>query len=119
MRIRVVALVASGALVVAGLAAAMTVPKMKGSITSGGSISLKTSKGKTAKLLKAGKYTFTVRDTATSHNFTLDGPGISDKTITGTSFTGTKSVTVNLSKAGNYKVYCTLHPYIVQRFKVK
>jgi plastocyanin len=117
MRIRVVALVVLAALVAVGLASAMTVPKLKGSITSSSTISLKNSKGKTVKLLKAGKYTFVVKDTASIHNFTLDGPGINDKTITGTSFTGTKSATVKLKK-GTYEYYCTVHPDINGKFKV-
>jgi plastocyanin len=116
MRIRIVALAAIGALVVAGLAAAMTVPKLKGSLTDG-SISLKTAKGKTVKTLKAGKYTFVVKDSASIHNFTLDGPGLKDKEITGTSFTGTKSKTLTLKK-GTYEFYCTIHPNLSGKFKV-
>jgi plastocyanin len=117
MRIRVMALAALATLVAAGLASAITVPKLKGSITSSSTISLKTSKGKTVKLLKAGRYTFVVTDTASIHNFTLDGPGIHDKTITGTSFTGTKSATVKLKK-GTYEYFCTVHPDIQGKFKV-
>jgi plastocyanin len=118
MRIRIFVLTAVAALVVAGLASAMTVPKLKGSVGPGFSNSLKNSKGKSVTLLKAGKYTFVVTDKASIHNFTLDGPGFNDKTITGTSFTGTKSVTVKLKK-GSYKVYCTVHPTIVHKFKVQ
>lgn len=117
MRIRLMALAVIAALVLAGVAAAMTVPKLKGSLTNS-SISLKTSKGATVKTLKKGKFTFVVVDKASIHNFTLDGPGIEDKVITDTGFTGTKSVTIKLSKAGSYKVYCTIHPSIVQKFKV-
>src|SRR5437867_12991440 len=100
MRIRVLVFSVVAALVVVGLASAMTVPKLKGTLTSG-SISLKNSKGKTVKTLKAGKYTFVVKDTASIHNFTLDGPGLPDKEITGTSFTGTKSKTLKLKKGNN------------------
>jgi hypothetical protein len=117
MRIRTVALVMVGALVLVGLAGATTAPKLKGAITSSSTISLKNSKGKTVKLLKAGRYTFVVKDTATIHNFTLEGPGIPNKEITGTSFTGTKSVTVKLKK-GTYTYYCTIHPDIEGKFKV-
>lgn len=116
MRLRAIVLAAVAALVVAGVAAAMTVPKLKGTLTTG-SISLKTAKGKTVKSLKAGKYTFVVKDFATIHNFTLDGPGFEDKVITGTSFTGTKSLTLKLKK-GSYKFYCTLHPSLKGTFKV-
>lgn len=117
MRIRVVALVALAALVGTGLAAAMATPKLKGSVGSGFTISLKTSKGKTVKLLKAGKYTFVVTDKASDHNFTLDGPGVKDKEITGTGFTGTKSKTLTLKK-GKYEFYCTVHPDLSGTFKV-
>ena len=116
MRLRVLIAAALVVLVGAGVAAAMTVPKLKGTLTTG-SISLKTAAGKNVKLLKAGKFTFVVKDSATIHNFTLDGPGFNDKTITGTSFTGTKSVTLRLRK-GSYKYYCTIHPNLKGTFKV-
>jgi plastocyanin len=70
------------------------------------------------KTLKHGKYTFIVRDKASLHNFTLNGPGIKNKTITGTSFVGTKTVTLTLKK-GRYRLYCTVHPTTVtETFKV-
>ena len=111
-------LVALAGLIVVGLASAMAVPKLKGAITAAGTISLRTSKGKTVKTLVKGTYSFVVNDTASIHNYTLKGPGISNRTITGTAFTGTKTVVVKLSKPGTYKVYCTIHPYIVKTFKV-
>ena len=111
-------LAAVAALIVVGLASAMTVPKLKGSVGPSFTISLKTAKGKTVKTLKAGKYTFVVKDQATIHNFTVDGPGVKDKTITGTGFTGTKSVTLKLKK-GKYEFYCTVHPTTIHgTFKV-
>ena len=117
MRFRVVGLFALAALIAVGLASAMTVPKLKGTVGPGFTISLKNAKGKTVKTLKAGKYAFVVTDKASIHNFTLDGPGFEDKTITGTGFTGTKSVTLKLKK-GSYKYYCTVHPTIKGTFKV-
>ena len=117
MRFRVVGLFALAALIAVGLASAMTVPKLKGTVGPGFTISLKNAKGKTVKTLKAGKYAFVVIDKASIHNFTLDGPGFEDKTITGTGFTGTKSVTLKLKK-GSYKYYCTVHPTIKGTFKV-
>jgi plastocyanin len=117
MRIRIVVLATLAALVTVGLASAMTVPKLKGNLTLG-TITLKTAKGKTVKLLKPGKYTFVVKDTATIHNFTLDGPGLADKEITGTSFTGTKSKTLRLKK-GKYTFFCTIHPTLKGTFKVQ
>src|SRR5207247_8339988 len=97
LKLRAILLTSIAALIVVGLASAMTVPKLKGTLTTG-TISLKTAKGKTVKTLKAGKYTFVVKDSATIHNFTLDGPGFEDKVITGTSFTGTKTKTLKLKK---------------------
>jgi plastocyanin len=118
MRSRVIVLVTAAGLTAAGLASAMTVPKLKGTLTDVG-VSLATSKGKTVKTLTAGKYTFVVKDTASIHNFTLNGPGIRNKTITGTGFTGTKSVTVKLAK-GTYVFYCTVHPTTIRgTFKVR
>jgi hypothetical protein len=117
VKFRLFALVALAGLIAVGLASAMTVPKEKGTVGPGFTISLKTAKGKTVKTLKAGKYTFVVTDKASIHNFTLDGPGVKDKTITGTGFTGTKSATVKLKK-GKYEFYCTVHPTIHGTFKV-
>ena len=51
------------------------------------------------------------------HNFTLNGPGVKKKTITDTSFMGTKTVTLTLKK-GTYKYYCTVHPTVSGTFKV-
>jgi plastocyanin len=117
MRIRVFVLTVVAALVVVGLSSAMAVPKLKGTVGPGFTITLKNSKGKTVKLLKVGKYRFVVTDKASTHNFTLDGPGFEDKTITGTGFTGTKAVTLKLKK-GKYKYYCTVHTYVKGTFKV-
>jgi plastocyanin len=116
VRIRLVALAAMGALVAVGLASAMTVPKLNGTVGPGYTISFKRV-GKSVKTLTPGKYTFVVKDKSSIHNFTLDGGGFEDKVITGTAFTGTKNVTLRLKK-GSYKVYCTIHPTIVHRFKV-
>ena len=117
MRIRTVALaVAAGALVLVGLAGAST-HKLSGAITANSTISLKTSAGKRVKALNPGKYTFVVKDTTTEHNFTLVGPGVKNKVITGTGFRGTKSVTLALKK-GSYKYYCTIHPDIRGKFTV-
>jgi hypothetical protein len=111
-------LAAVAALIAAGLAGAMTVPKLKGTVGPGYTISLKTLKGKAVKTLTASKYTFVVSDKSSAHNFTLTGPGIRNRTITGTGFTGTKTVTVNLKK-GTYTYYCTVHPFVKGTFKVK
>jgi len=113
-------LVAAAALVSVGVAAtatAVSLPKLHGVIGPGYSISLKDAHGRRVKTLKHGKYTLVVQDKANIHNFTLNGPGIKNKTITGTTFVGTKTVTVTL-KAGKYKYYCTVHPFVTGSFRV-
>jgi len=116
----VAVLVAAAALVSVGVAAhatAISLPKLHGVIGPSYSISLKDAHGKAVKTLKHGNYTLVVQDKASIHNFTLNGPGIKNKTITGTTFVGTKTVTVSL-KTGKYKYYCTVHPTVRGIFKV-
>jgi len=122
VRFRLVALASAAALVAvsivtAATATTMVVPKLHGTIGPGFTISLKNARGKKVTTLKHGKYTFIVGDKSGIHNFTLNGPGIKNKTITGTSFVGTKTVTPALKK-GSYTFYCTVHPDITGTFKV-
>jgi plastocyanin len=85
-------------------------PKLIGRVGPDFSIALKQGTKK-VKTLKAGKYMFVITDKATFHNFTLErekgGPKI-EKTLTGTTFTGKKTVTVTLKK-GTWKYYCSVH----------
>lgn len=120
MRFRLV--VVGAALLAVGIATSATatlaaVPKLNGTIGPGYTISLKNAQGKKVTTLTHGKYTFTVRDKAGIHNFTLTGPGVKNKIITGTGFVGTKTVTLTLTK-GIYRFYCTVHPTITGTFKV-
>jgi plastocyanin len=88
---------------------AMTTPKLVGTVGPGYTIVLK--KGTTkVKTLKPGKYTFVVTDKSPIHNFTLEREigGKIEKTLTGTSFQGKKTVTVAL-KTGKWKYYCSIH----------
>jgi hypothetical protein len=122
MRFRRVALASAAALVAVGIVTAATATtmaamKLHGTIGPGFTISLKNAKGGKVRTLKHGKYTFIVRDEASIHNFTLNGPGTANKAITGTSFVGTKTVTLTLKK-GMYRFYCTVHPDITGTFKV-
>jgi plastocyanin len=122
MRSRRVALMCAATLVAAGvvtgaMATVTAVPKLHGTIGPGFTISLKNAHGKKVVTLKHGSYTFIVADKSSIHNFTLNGPGAKNKTITGTGFVGTKTVTVTLKK-GTYKFYCTVHPDITGTFKV-
>ena len=89
MRFRLVALASAAALVAvsivtAATATTMVVPKLHGTIGPGFTISLKNARGKKVTTLKHRKYTFIVGDKSGIHNFTLNGPGIKNKTITGT-----------------------------------
>ena len=110
-----------------GLAAAVflmpaqaSTPKLIGAVGPGFTITLKKGTAK-VKTLKAGKYTFVITDKASIHNFTIErekgGPKI-EKTLTGTSFQGKKTVTVTLKK-GSWKFYCSIHePQMFGFFKV-
>jgi plastocyanin len=117
---RLVVLVAAATLVPVAHAATVTAdapPKLQGTIGPGFTISLKDAHGKAVKTVKHGKYALVVQDKADIHNFTLNGPGIKNKMITGTSFVGKKTVTVTLKK-GSYRYYCTVHPDVTGTLKV-
>jgi plastocyanin len=120
VRLRLGALTSAATLVAVGVATgatAVAMPKLHGTIGPGYTISLKNAKGKKVTTLKHGKYTFIVGDKSSIHNFTLNGPGTKNKTISGTGFVGTKTVTLTLKK-GTYRFYCTVHPTITGTFKV-
>jgi hypothetical protein len=85
----VVALASAAVLVVVGSATGSTstataVPRLQGTIGPGFTIALKRGTAR-VRLLKAGLYTFVVADKSSIHNFTLNGPGAKNRTITGTS----------------------------------
>jgi len=95
-------------------------PKLIGTVGPGYTITLKQGTAK-VKTLKAGKYVFVITDKASIHNFTIErekgGPKI-EKTLTGTSFQGKKTMTVTL-KTGSWKYYCSIHePQMFGFFKV-
>src|SRR5690242_21188003 len=77
-----------------GTASASGSTKLLGTVGPGFTISLKSTSGKKLTTLKAGQYTLVVADKSSIHNFTVKGPGIPNKTITGTSFVGTKTATL-------------------------
>lgn len=98
---------------VAAVAVIMTAPVaaapkvVRGTVGPGFTISL-TSGGKKVKSLKAGiPYKFEITDRSAIHDFHLIGPGV-NKTITGVSFTGKKSIVVTL-KRGTYRFVCEPH----------
>ena len=61
---------------------------------------------KSVKTLKAGKYTIVVKDTASTHNFHLSGPGVNKLTPVAGKGTFTWKVTL---KKGTYKFECDPH----------
>ena len=123
-RIRI-ALLAAAAAVLAGAtlgSAAVPVPKkLTGTVGPGFTITLKTPTLKVVTkttTLAPGKYAFVVKDLASIHNFTVKGPGVLNKVVTATSFTGTKTLVLTLKK-GTYTYYCSIHPTIMTKtFKV-
>jgi plastocyanin len=56
--------------------------------------------------VKAGKYTFTVQDKSSSHNWHITGPGVNRKTTV--AGTGTVTWTLTLKK-GTYTIVCDPH----------
>jgi plastocyanin len=113
LRLPVTALVAAAALAIGGLASATGLTKLRGTVGPGFTISLKNTAGKRVTTLKHGRYTFVVSDHSSIHNFTVKGPGVANRTITGTAFVGTKTAVVTL-KPGKYTLYCTVHPTMVR-----
>jgi plastocyanin len=106
--------------IVASAEARSSSTRLIGTVGPGYTITLKKGTAK-VKTLKAGKYRFVVTDKASIHDFTIErekgGPKI-EKTLTGTSFQGKKTVTVTLKK-GSWKFYCSIHePQMFGFFKV-
>jgi plastocyanin len=93
---------------------ASSATKLTGTTGPGFTITVKKAGTKVTKVA-AGKYTLTVSDKSSQHNFVLNGPGIKNKMITGVAFKGTKTVTVTLKK-GRYEYYCTPHRSFMKGF---
>lgn len=108
-RLTAVSALAVLALVTAALASAGSeaMPTLKGTVGPSFTISL-TQKGAKVKTLKAGKYLLVIADKAPIHNFTLQKGTGGGKQLTTVPFTGTKKVTITLTK-GRWKYYCTPH----------
>src|SRR5947208_17183940 len=108
----------AAALAVAGTAfsQARSVPKLVGTVGPGYTIKL-TKAGVKVRTLKAGAYKFVISDKASIHNFTLEQQtgGKFEKHLTGTAFTGTKTVTLTL-KRGKWKYYCSVHESLMHGF---
>jgi plastocyanin len=81
-------------------------PKLTGTV--GPSFTIKLTKnGTKVTKLKAGKYSLTVNDLSSQHNFHLTGPGVNKKTSVGG--TGKTTWTVTLQKNRTYRFVCDPH----------
>jgi len=119
----IIAVLVAAALAVAGaaLSSGTSMPTLKGTVGPGYTVSL-TKGGKKVKTLKAGKYKVVVSDKSNFHNSVLErekpeSPKL-EKDITGTGFTGSKTVVMTL-KPGSWRFYCSVHEsQMHQDFKV-
>jgi hypothetical protein len=100
-----------GALVVGVLPAQAAVPKLVATVGPGFTITLKKNGVRVTKL-KAGRYTFVVRDRSNLHNFVLIGAG-ANRDVTTVAFVGTKTVTIRLRR-GTYTYLCDPHADFMQ-----
>jgi Copper binding proteins, plastocyanin/azurin family len=106
-RIHVLLGAAAVALAATSAATPMTLPKLRGTVGPGFTISLKRGLAP-VKVVKTGKYTFVVSDKSSIHNFVIESPRGVDRTLTTVGFVGTKTVTILLAR-GTYKFYCAPH----------
>ena len=90
------------------------VPKLVGTVGPGFTITLKKGSTKVTKL-KAGKYSVTISDLSSSHDFHLSGPGVNKATSVGG--TGKSTWTVTLQKGKTYRFKCDIHPFMNGSFK--
>ena len=119
-RVTLTAIAAAAAtLVLAGsaLSHSSATPTLVGTVGPGFHITL-TKGGKVVKTLTHGNYKFVIRDKASIHAFSLDGPHGFAHDFTKIPFIGTKTALIKL-KAGKYKYYCPNHESLMfGRFKV-
>jgi hypothetical protein len=95
------------ALVATSAATPMALPKLRGTVGPGFTISLK--RGLLpVKRLKAGKYTLVVSDKSPIHNFVIESPRSVDRTVSTVPFVGTKTVSIVVTR-GTWKFYCMPH----------
>ena len=112
LRFRIlVVLAALAALTMTAVSEATAPPKLVGAVGPGFTIGMKRFNKKLV-TLKAGRYTITVSDKSSIHNFHLKGPGL-NKEITTVGFVGTKTVILTLKK-GKYTFVCDPHASIMK-----
>ena len=91
------------------------VPKLKGTVGPGRTISLKTASGSRVKKLVAGTYKITVRDATRVDNFHLFGAGVNKKTAVRAR--GSVTWTVKF-RAGTYRYRSDAHRRLAGKFAV-
>jgi plastocyanin len=100
-------LAASLVALVAAAGTSAETPKLIGTTGPDSGFTIKLTKGgKKVTKLPAGKYVIVVKDTASTHNFHLKGPGVNKKTSVAGK--GTKTWNVTLTK-GKYTYVCDPH----------
>ena len=111
------ALVGAALVGVASIGAAPTATKkLTGSVGPSETIVLKKGSSRVSTIPR-GRYTIRISDRSSEHNFRLRGPV--SKMITSVSWTGTKTVTLNL-KPGRYTYVCDPHSRdMIGSFRVK
>jgi plastocyanin len=105
IRLAIIAAIAGLAL---ALPAAAATPSLVGTVGPGFTISLKKG-GKKVTRLARGRYTLTVRDMSTIHNFRLRGPRV-NRRVTAVEFVGNTTLTLTLRR-GTYRFLCDPHPF--------
>lgn len=100
-------LAVAAAVAASALGRSSSTPTLVGTVGPGYAITL-TQNGKVVKKLKRGTYRLVIRDKASIHAWSLDGPNGFAKDFTKVPFVGTMTFTLVL-KAGKYKYYCPPH----------
>ncbi len=104
IRLAAVAVLATAALVLGATAQAAT-PTLVATVGPGFTITL-TRGGKKVTKLAPGKYSITLRDRSSDHNFHLRGPGVNKSSAVDAAVTRTWTVTF---RRGTYRYVCDPH----------
>jgi plastocyanin len=102
------AALATAALMIGSAAGRTTVTTLHGTVGPGFTIGL-TNAGKRVTRLSPGTYRIVVSDRSPVHNFVIErSGGASERQLTSVPFTGTKTVTLRLTR-GTWQFYCAPH----------
>lgn len=107
VRFRLLAVSCAALVVLAAASVSNAAVTLVGNVGPDSSFKISLKQGsKAVKLLKSGKVTIVVHDTAQTHNFHLTGPGVNKMTPVGGKGTFTWHLTL---KKGTYKFVCDPH----------